>query len=172
MSRVLYGDGDEYCWLYQQHTDAAIRGRRGQAFLREMVTALDTMPVKRLAADVLVGGRGEVCAMGAVAVARGVDVADIDETDSVAVGKALGIAPRLAMEIAYNNDDRDDSETDEQRFGRMRNWAASEIRPERGPPPTGRCSWCCRVFTIRRGVINRHDRGRCPGVGLPALAKP
>jgi hypothetical protein len=172
MSRVQFGDGDEYSWLYQQHADAAIRGRRGQAFLREMVSALDTMPAKRLAAEVLVGRHGEVCAMGAVAVARGIDTTGIDETDSAAVGEVLGIAERLAMEIAYLNDDRDDSETDEERFCRMRSWAVRQISPEREPTSTGRCSWCCRVYTLRHGVINRHDLGRCPGVGQPPFEEP
>ncbi len=174
MSRVEFGDGDGFEWLYQQHTDAAINGRRGQAFLREMVVALDTLPAKRLAADVLVGSRGEVCAMGAVARARGVKTAGVDETDPDAVGGALGIAPRLAMEIAYLNDLRDDSETDEQRFTRMRSWALSRIKPEPEPTPTDTCSWCMRSFSVRRGLVHAHryNGAPCPGARrAPAITQ-
>ena len=44
---------------------SAIRGQRGQAFLREMLSALDAMPEKRLISEELERD-GEVCAMGAV----------------------------------------------------------------------------------------------------------
>ena len=171
MSRVEYGDDCEHMWLYQQHTDAAINGRRGQAFLREIVDALDALPAKRLAANVLVGTDGEVCAMGAVAIARGLDTSGIEDTDHDAVAKALGIAPRLAMEIAYLNDD-DDSEMDEHRFARMRAWAVRRIRPEPAPTPTGTCSWCCRSFTLRRGQVHwhKHNGAVCPGARKPAAS--
>jgi hypothetical protein len=174
MSRVSFGDDDEHQWLYQQHTDAAINGRRGQAFIREIISALDALPAKRLAADVLVGKRGEVCAMGAVALARGVDTSDVDETDPDAVGEVFCIAPRLAMEIAYLNDLRDDSETDEQRYARMRSWAVSHIRPDPSPSPTGTCSWCMRTFTLRRGRVrlHRHNGAACPGARKPPVAAP
>lgn len=43
---------------------SAIRGKRGQAFLRELVAALDAMPEKRLIANDLEQA-GNVCAIAA-----------------------------------------------------------------------------------------------------------
>lgn len=177
MSRVDWGDGDhEYGWLYRQHSDAAIGGRRGQAFLREMVSALDSMPAKRLAAEVFVSESGEVCAMGAVALTRGITT-DVDAYDPDSVGRALGIAPRLAMEIAYEND-REESgsrtigETGEDRFARMRAWAVRRIKPDPEPSPTGQCSWCMRSFTLKRGRVHSHKYAGapCPGRRKPPRA--
>jgi hypothetical protein len=67
---------------YQDYTDqwevirwrgavrSAIRGKRGQAFLREMLAALDALPDKRLIRNEL-EVNGEYCALGAVGPAAG-----------------------------------------------------------------------------------------------------
>ena len=61
MSRSGYVDGDDDQWAsirYRGAVKSAIRGRRGQAFLREMLAALDAMPEKRLiAGDLVFDGR-------------------------------------------------------------------------------------------------------------------
>jgi len=124
----------------------AIRGKRGQAFLREMRDALDAMPVKRLVAHDLVTPDGECCAMGAVALKRGQDVSDIDETEPDEVAGAFNIAHALAAEIAYKNDECGpvawnprtygsvDCETPEERWKRMRDWVEKQIAQQ---PPSG-----------------------------------
>ena len=64
MSRSGYSDdcsGRELN-LWRGAVESAIRGKRGQAFLREMLVALDAMPEKRLIAGELVTPTGEVCA--------------------------------------------------------------------------------------------------------------
>jgi len=132
MSRSCYTDdyADAELALWCGAVRAAIRGRRGQAFLREMIDALDALPEKKLAADTLMDGPN-VCAMGAVALRRGLDLEDIDDYDPEDVAWCFGIAPALAQEIAYENDEAMPStETDEHRWQRMRRWAVSNIQPK------------------------------------------
>lgn len=51
---------------------AAIRGKRGQAFLLEMWKAITALPEPKLIANELVEKDGAVCAMGAVGKQRGI----------------------------------------------------------------------------------------------------
>lgn len=118
--------------LYQSSVMNAIYGRRGQKFMRELVAALDAMPEKRLIANDLVQ-EGAVCAIGAVGMARGIDMTGMDPQDAHAVGAAFGIAPRMAREIVFENDEagwdyRVWDETPEARWTRMRGWAASQLK--------------------------------------------
>ena len=132
MSRSGYSDNIEDQWAairWRGAVASAIRGARGQAFLAEMVTALDAMPVKELHAEILVQD-GCVCAMGAVAVARGIDASEIDAEDDEAVTKLFGLSNALVREVAYENDEGSwwGNETPAARWGRMRTWANSQIK--------------------------------------------
>jgi hypothetical protein len=110
--------------------ESAIRGKRGQAALREMLSALDAMPDKRLIADELEDADGEVCGLGALGKARGLDMAVVDPEDRESVAKAFGIAEALAAEIMNVNDDwLDRRATPEQRWEVVRRWVASKIKP-------------------------------------------
>jgi hypothetical protein len=112
--------------LWWGNVARSIRGKRGQSFLHEMVVALDAMPVKELISDELVRG-GEVCAIGAVAVARKLDVSKLDPEDADAVGETFGIAAPMAREIVYENDDSGGNETPAQRWTRMRKWVSDHL---------------------------------------------
>ncbi len=132
MSRSGYDDcyeSDTPLEFWRSAVDRALYGKRGQAFLCEMLAALDGMKQKRLITDELVR-EGDVCALGAVAVTRGVDVADIDPYDRYQIAAAFGIAPAMAAEIAHENDgaspQRD--ETPEQRYERVRRWVVEHLR--------------------------------------------
>lgn len=137
MSRSGYTDDCEHIGLWRRAVDRAIRGKRGQAFLREMAAALDAMAVKELVADDIVRDSDHVCAIGAVALARQLDVKAMDPSDGDAVADRFGIARALACEIAYENDEcgeRWDSErkmwqheTPAERWTRMRKWVAEQI---------------------------------------------
>lgn len=83
MSRSGYTDDDcdNTLNLYRGTVQRAIRGKRGQAFLRELAAAMDSMPVKELIANELVAPNGQVCAIGAVCQARGLDVSKLDYND-------------------------------------------------------------------------------------------
>jgi hypothetical protein len=135
MSRSGYSD--DYCddgnagYLYRGAVESAIRGRRGQAFLKEMLAALDALPEKKLIAGELVEQDGAVCAMGAVAKVRGLDMKGIDPEDAEKVALTFGIAEAMAREVAFENDDdwgASSTETPEHRFQRMHKWVESQIR--------------------------------------------
>lgn len=106
----------------------AIRGKRGQQFFRDLVAALDAMPIKRLiqgaleapdsvcAAATYQGGADPMltpCAMGAVGQRRGIDMAWFDpetaEDDPDWVNHRLSddfdIAYQLAAEVQWQNDE-------------------------------------------------------------------
>jgi hypothetical protein len=132
MSRSGYTDDwDGENWQYicgRGAVVSAFRGKRGQAFLREMLAALDAMPEKKLIAhDLEVDGA--VCALGAVGKVRGLDMSKLDPEDPETVSGAFGIATSMAREIVYENDEAGSvRETPEERFVRIRAWIAKEIR--------------------------------------------
>ena len=137
MSRSGYGDcHDQWtliCW--RGAVASAIRGRRGQALLRDMLAALDALPAPRLIEGYLEreGPYGGVCALGAVGRARGMDMHEIEPADREQVAACFGIAEALAAEIAYVNDeDRFGAETPEQRWVRVRKWVERQLAPEAG----------------------------------------
>jgi hypothetical protein len=109
---------------------SAIRGKRGQAFLRELRDALESMPEKVLISEQLVTADGECCAIGAVALARGCDVSDLDPEEADRVAERFGIAEVLVREIVYWNDDDYGDVTPEARWQRMRKWVENQIKQE------------------------------------------
>lgn len=139
MSRAGYSDdciGGEWgliCW--RGAVKRAIKGHRGQAFLAELLAALDALPEKRLISEDLIR-EGEVCAIGSVGKMRGVDMSTIDPLDFDTVAGTFGIAGALAREIEYINDEAGGcfEETPEQRFDRVRRWVVSQITPEKVEP--------------------------------------
>lgn len=129
MSRSGYSEDCEYLGLWRGAVTSAIRGKRGQAFLREMAQALDAMPVKELVADDVVRDSEHVCGLGSVALARGLDVTHLDIENGDAVGQLFGIASAMAREIAFVNDDDfgRSAETPAERWVRMRAWVQAEF---------------------------------------------
>jgi hypothetical protein len=131
MSRSGYSDDCFNIWrriMWRGAVGSAIRGNRGQAFLREMVSAMDALSEHKLIANKL-EMNGQVCALGAVGKARGLDMSKIDYEDKDIVSAAFGIAAALAAEIAFMNDeDTYCAETPQQRFVRMRQWVVENIR--------------------------------------------
>jgi hypothetical protein len=128
MSRSGYSDDLEPLALgrWRAQVKSAIRGKRGQAFLREMLDALDAIPAKRLIVEDLVNG-GEVCALGSVGVKRGIDMKPLDPHDPQRLSSVFGIAHQLVSEIEYENDECGSNETPEQRWQRMRDWVSHQI---------------------------------------------
>lgn len=133
MSRSGYNDydGEEYpAGLWRGAVERALGGRRGQAFLREMLAALDALSEKKLISHELEQD-GCVCALGSVGKARKLDMSEIDPEDHDTVAAKFGIAHAMACEIMYTNDSGAyRGETPEERFIRMRKWIESEIRKE------------------------------------------
>lgn len=107
MSRSGYTDDGDDGWAlirWRGAVSSAIRGRRGQAMLVELLQALDALPEKRLVADSLATADGDYCALGALGKSRGLEMSQIDPDDREAVAQAFGIAEALAAEIMYFND--------------------------------------------------------------------
>ena len=129
MSRSGYtDDGDNYA-MWRGMVASATRGKRGQKLLRELAEAMDAMPVKELIANELQSG-GSYCALGVVGAKRGVDLTAIDPEDPDQLSRAFDIAPCLAQEIEFINDDDfvyGEQETPAQRWQRVRKWVAEQI---------------------------------------------
>jgi len=144
MSRVV---SDDYCdnWDRIRWAGAlkqAIKSERGQAVLRELETALLSLPEKSL-----IGGAfsycGQVCALGALAVKRKVDEGkegstaryEVEEEfsdildDSEMVARRLSIAHTLAWQVMYENDERSCGRTPEQKYAHVLAWVRERIKP-------------------------------------------
>lgn len=141
MSRSGYSDDDEgdgRIAMWRGQVASASRGKRGQKFFRDLIEALDAMPEKRLVTDALIK-EGEVCALGALGLKRGIPIGDIDPEDPETVAAKFDIAHQLAAETAYMNDEAASGgkyvegkyvpETPERRWGRMRAWAVANLKP-------------------------------------------
>jgi hypothetical protein len=89
--------------LWHANLRRAMQGKRGQAFLRELLEALDALPQKRLIQGAMEQS-GEVCALGAVGLKRWMDLDGLDSGDHEAIAEAFRISSVLAQEIAYWND--------------------------------------------------------------------
>ena len=130
MSRSGYSEDCEQWDLirWRGAVAAAIRGKRGQAFLLEMWKAMIALPEPKLIANSLVEQDGQVCALGSVARARGLDLSNIDPENGDGMGTIFGIPDALAKEIMFMNDDWS-KETPEARWSRMKTWAENNLKP-------------------------------------------
>ena len=125
MSRSGYSDYCENVQLWRGAVDRALLGSRGQAFLKRLRAALDAMPVKRLITNEFVDHRGDVCALGSID-----PRCPADPDDREGVAQFFGIAPAMAAEIVYVNDEGTligPEETPEQRWHRVRWWVGQQI---------------------------------------------
>ncbi|WP_315833959.1 hypothetical protein [Bradyrhizobium prioriisuperbiae] len=137
--------------MYRGMVASATRGKRGQALLKDILIAMNGMPIKQLVADDLERANGSVCAIGAAGRLRGVDMSILDPEDAESVAGKFNVADCLAREIVYMNDEfgfsgeyefvegvnywgqrgpyrRMRKETPEERFSRMRKWVRSQIK--------------------------------------------
>lgn len=111
MSRSGYTDDNEDPLAHgrwRQAVKRSLHGKRGQALLRELAEALDAMPDKRLYPGSFATPEGEFCTLGVLGAKRGTkmdDLGDDYDCDTEMVGKRFGIAPAMAAEIMYMNDE-------------------------------------------------------------------
>lgn len=147
MTRSGYVDDDDDPLAFGRwrgQVRSSIRGKRGQAFLRELAAAMDSMPEKVLIANELIDSDGDCCTIGVVCKTRQIDVSAVDYEDPETVGNVVGIARQMAAEIEYMNDECGEryeripnsysweriQETPAERWQRMRDWVQSQILPE------------------------------------------
>lgn len=136
-----------YAW--DANLDRQIKGKRGQAFLRELLAALEALPSKRLVANELAKD-GEVCTLGALALKRRTDAGEdrervLADLGSICVDpdqepdderayedmeawakRVLACPSMLAFVIPHENDE-DWRSTPEQRYTAMVMWVRSLI---------------------------------------------
>lgn len=132
MSRSGYdGDCDYYDelamgrWLGQ--VASATRGKRGQAFFRDLVEALEMMPEKRLIRNEL-RKDGEVCALGALGAKRGINLESLAPAEPEVIAQEFGVAHQLIREVVYQNDEVGFRDTPERRWERLYAWAKSNLK--------------------------------------------
>lgn len=145
MSRSGYTDDmddDLAMGRWRAQVASATRGKRGQKMLTDLLAALDAMPRKELIVGELEefnpeDGRLEVCALGALCHARGIDMQKLDPSEPEEIAAVFDIAPQLAQEIVYMNDEYFDFEyvdnvrmdiTPEKRWQKMRDWVSKQIK--------------------------------------------
>lgn len=151
MSRVYAWEDDEpypnATYLFQKSVENAIKGKSGQALLREIEAALLELPEKKLLGSGVCEG-GEVCMLGAVAVARAMKAGKTraqamvtlelgaqqwgqgdDENDKTFkfLRRALGIKQEcLAWQLVFENDECY-VPSPEERYVRMLKWVQEKI---------------------------------------------
>jgi hypothetical protein len=104
VSRSGYSDDCDNLGLWRGAVASSIKGKRGQAFLKEALARLDAMPVKVLVSGELEAD-GQFCTLGVVGAGRGLDLGKIDTYDHSALTDIFNIAGPLAQEIMYLNDE-------------------------------------------------------------------
>lgn len=148
------GDGPEYnnAWELQEQAGLnALRGKRGQAVLKELEAALLALPEKKLLNGKL-SSNGGVCAIGALALKRRMDAGEardaalrwmeeqVDPEDCEGWGEQttafakqhLKIVKVLAYKISFENDEgrgeynHGHRETEEERFERVLKWVRAQ----------------------------------------------
>lgn len=135
MSRAGYSDDCDDTWgmiRWRGAAASAIRGKRGQAFLSELLTVLDAMQAKELASETL-AAEGQFCTIGALMHSRGMTISDGEmhwgSPDEIAV--KLDSTHALVAEIIAHNDHEYCwlvPETSAARWTRMREWIAGKIK--------------------------------------------
>lgn len=146
MSR--FDDGDEEDFpnqqaLYAQATKNALKGKRGQAALKELEEALLALPDKALIEGQLFSEEnGGVCAVGAMVVHRkmkeGMTRQEAiewlskrygdDYHSTIECGKdTLGLLYCVASEFAYVNDEEACASTPEERYDIVLKWVREHI---------------------------------------------
>lgn len=141
MSRSGYTDDDCDGFslaMWRGQVASTIRGKRGQAFIRELIAALEELPEKRLISRDLgslnIARRTyEVCALGSVGVRRGMKMEALDPEDPISLAAAFGITHQLISEIEFLNDEAYCGQTPEGRWRFMYEWATAQVEKVSAP---------------------------------------
>jgi len=134
--------GDLTNWDYIRYQGAllaAIKGKRGQAFLADLFQALDDMPVKELIPKEL-EIQGQCCALGVLGKSRCLDLKEMGVFIKTAqlqgsydiLAAAFNIAPTLVQEVVTINDYDDNYPcpvSPAARYRRVLKWVADNLQP-------------------------------------------
>jgi hypothetical protein len=109
--------------LWQANCRRSISGKQGQQELIQMREALLALPEKRLIHGLLANEQGEVCAIGAYARHKGIDISKFDPEDySDEVGIEAGMPQMVAWTVVAQNDMDFDHMTPEARYEATLRW--------------------------------------------------
>ncbi len=126
MSRISYSEDEDYPGqfdLWQANCRRSLRGKQGQEELKHLRDALLAMPDKRLILGALEDEEGGVCAIGAYAKHKGLDLSKFDpEEDTDEVGIAGGMPSLVAWKVVSVNDHELDHLTPEDRYKGVLAW--------------------------------------------------
>lgn len=133
MGRAGYTDDLDNNWdliCYRGQVASALRGKRGQAFLKELIEALYALPDRKLIENELQNENG-VCALGSVGVKRGLPMEGLDPDDPDTLASKFGVAHQLIRELEWMNDEAGPwKDTPENRWERVMNWATAQLITE------------------------------------------
>ncbi len=129
--RLSYSEEEDYpgqFGLWQGNCKRSLKGKDGQAELKELRAALLALPEKRLIHGSLIDADGEVCAVGAYARYKGLNLSKFDpESDTDDVGIEAGMPKLVAWKVVEMNDMELDTETPEKRYEKMLTWVESQL---------------------------------------------
>jgi hypothetical protein len=132
MSRIGYSEDEDYPGqfsLYQANCKRSIRGKMGQEELKELRAALLSLPDERLIRGSLQDEEGGVCAIGAYAKHKGLDLSKFDAKEATdEVGMAAGMPSLVAWKVVEVNDLELCGMTPEKRYRAMLSWVESQIQ--------------------------------------------
>ena len=133
--RINYSEDENFpgqSEMWQANCRRSIRGKQGQEELRALRDALLELPDKRLIHGLLTDEDGGVCAVGAYAKAKGLDLQTFDpegETDEV--GIVAGMPKLVAWKVVEMNDmELHSGFTPEERYVKMLAWVEHQLFPE------------------------------------------
>jgi hypothetical protein len=161
VSRFYEGDEEPFpgAWfLWMANVNRTLGGQRGQQALRDLEAYLLEMPEKRLIKDRLADEQGNVCLVGALAVARRTAVGEPREKVLADLAERIpdpemdyhgdgwlqtrdcatevGVSRVMGLTLGQENDDwwgPGGTETPEERYERLLRWVQSHIHSEAVP---------------------------------------
>lgn len=130
--RINYSDDEIYPGqfeLWQANCRRSLNGKAGQRALRDLETALLALPTKRLIADELHDVAGDVCAIGALARAKGLKPKADPGYEMEEVGVECGMPRLVAWKVVEINDIELSSYRvgPEARYERVLAWVRSQL---------------------------------------------
>jgi hypothetical protein len=140
MTRLYYDDdcGPSEEGLRQGWLRSAIRGQRGQRFLRDLVAALDALPTPELSSGALEDPEtGCCCAFGAVLRFRGAENVPLwfhpEEEDMMpdSLAEPFDVSKTLAWAVVQANEEMCSSNTEQdrrRRWAEVRAWAVCNLQ--------------------------------------------
>lgn len=141
--RIQFSEDEDFnnaAILWEANQERSLKGRKGQAALRRLETALLALPEPKLIADAIEDADGLVCGLGALAKYEGyqgsLELPEVSfdawgntssevEDAMLTLADSLNVPKLVAVAIIYNNDDSWRTQTPEARYTKLLAWTRS-----------------------------------------------